>query len=185
MTILTDAEQIRDEVIPRANTATRVGNCLVAIANALSGGSTVSSAGFYSSGGELVTDGNTNPVPMTEDGAGFVSYATGSGISVTYGSGCYYFTGLSASNVYQVSYTFRIQSDEVASTNIQVSADNLALAYGKLFIQENTPVSGEYKSASFTGQISGVTTCVLFAQVSEQCVIDDINASCVSLGVAV
>jgi len=35
MTILSQAEQIRDEVIPKANTATRVGTCLVDIANAL------------------------------------------------------------------------------------------------------------------------------------------------------
>jgi hypothetical protein len=185
MTILSDAQQIRDEVIPRANTATRVGNWMVSVANALSGGSTVSSAGFYSSGGELVTDGDSNPVPMEEDNAGFVSYTTGSGISVTYGSGCYYFSGLSASNVYQVSYSFRITSDELTANSLVVRADNLALAYTKLFIQDNTPVSGEHKSASFTGQISGVTTCVLFAEVSAQCVIDDINASIISLGAAV
>ena len=35
MTILSQAETIRDEVLPRANTATRVGTCLVDIANSL------------------------------------------------------------------------------------------------------------------------------------------------------
>ena len=35
MTILSQAEQIRDEVIPKANTPERVGDCLVDIANAL------------------------------------------------------------------------------------------------------------------------------------------------------
>ena len=35
MTILSQAETIRDEILPRANTATRVGTCLVDIANAL------------------------------------------------------------------------------------------------------------------------------------------------------
>jgi len=178
-TILEQAETIRDETVEYANTPARVGACLVDIANVLS------SAGFYSAGGELLTDGGPNPVPMVEDGAGFVSYTTGSGISVTYGNGCYYFSGLSASNVYQVSYSFRITSDELTAGRLGVKADNLALTYGKLFIEDNTPVAGEYKSASFSGQISGVTTCVLFAKVAAQCVIDDINASCINLGAAV
>lgn len=35
MTILSQAEQIRDEVLPKANTPERVGDCLVDIANAI------------------------------------------------------------------------------------------------------------------------------------------------------
>ena len=80
MTILTDAVQIRDEVIPRANTATRVGDCLVAIANALTANATINSASFIKDG---ATTSTTDGDPVAVVGESSYELFTGSGITIS------------------------------------------------------------------------------------------------------
>lgn len=186
MTILTDAVQIRDEVIPRANTATRVGDCLVAIANALTANATINSASCICGGTPTSTvDGD----PVAVLGASSTPVITGSGVAISDQDGYGYFSGLDATHAYSLIYTCNVQADEAAV--IEFSALDTDLDYIAGALATGGSVTATSKTPfTYTPTVTGVTAVVLGVgrlDSTDPLVLDisQISARCVDLGLAV
>ena len=189
MTILTDAVQIRDEVIPRANTATRVGGWMVQVANSLLGGSAITST---------FCGGNSNTTEVADVSVAVESYfsdaesvKTGSGIAISLSAGDVYgyFSGLDATHAYSVSYTFSFSTSEAADIAFVCLSEDLltTIGVGSGAISATTATKTGY---TYTTTFTGATDAVFGAiRVDSTDPVDvtfsAIGASITDLGVAV
>lgn len=186
MTILSQAEQIRDEVIPRANTADRVGDCLVDIANALNH----NSAFFTMSGsiGTVIANDSLLPVVATVDAD---KIFTGSGIAVTvnvspsYG----YFSGLSASHAYRIDVSLSYEC-ATADNGVNFSIGTFADPESPLLnITATGLLEDKVSLITFGGVVTNCTTAVLAMAPTNQAGavvhVSEIKMSIVDLGLVV
>jgi hypothetical protein len=187
MTILSQAQTIRDETVPSANTATRVGTCLVDIANALSNSAFFTNNATNTTAVTLV---NT-AYPVQTSISALETVTTGSGITIssktTGGDDYSYFSGLDATHAYKVDYSFSILGTD--AVDYKFSLHNFAGTQ----IYESIPVttSGATKSVPvsistvFTGQTSVVLN--IYAPTSAGTSIDTVvvSGTILDLGLAV
>jgi hypothetical protein len=184
MTILSQATTIKNETTASANTANRVGTCLVDIANAIN-----NSASFTASGQTTITDSASYPV-LTDSYDGAI--ITGSGLSVTEGSGFYYFAGLNALNAYKVSFSGSAtqSSASVIQAVYRLYLADMSDVLNSSYCDITIPAIGTGgASFSCTTVFTGQTGCVLgFAVASNVASIDlyhDITMTIENLGAAV
>ena len=188
MTILSDAEQIRDEVIPKANTPERVGDCLVDIANALTAlaGGAINSASCVLGG---TTTSTTTGDPVAVVGESAYEVFTGSGITISEQDGYSYFSGLDATHAYALTYTCSVLADEAAV--IEFSSLDAGLNYITGVLATGGSVTATSRPPfTYTPTVTGVTAVVLGVgriDSVDPLVLDisQISARCVDLGLVV
>lgn len=123
MTILEQAETIRDETSAGSNTADRVGSCLVDIANAL--GNIVqgqNSASFCFTVGHGVNNYGRCDTPCPTSGTRLVlidgpdteafKIIIGNGPTITNDSGTFYFSGMDEAKAYTVTFSLSFLYDD-------------------------------------------------------------------------
>lgn len=149
MTILSQAEAIRDATVPNSLTPDIVGDCLVDIANAL-----VTNSASYITGGTNTVIPSGTAVPVFGDMA--FAIKTGSGITVEMDGGDDYaiFADLSASHAYSVVYSISVSGSEAAQIEFGLLDAALSPIAGVLGVSQDvtTGVSMCTYSATVTGE---------------------------------
>ena len=186
MTILSQAEAIRDATVPNSLTPDIVGDCLVDIANALV---TNSASYIAQSGTTTIPSGTAVPVVGVTVPANAI--ITGSGLSVEMDGGNDYaiFKGLSDTHAYSITYCLSINGSEAADVQFDLLDDALAIISTGSLVQTIAATVDRYActfSATFTGQTE-VTLGI--GRVGSTSTIDigtdGISARIVDLGLAV
>lgn len=149
MTILSQAEAIRDATVPNSLTPDIVGDCLVDIANAL-----VTNSASYITGGTNTVIPSGTAVPVF--GGTTPAIKTGSGITVEMDGGDDYaiFADLSASHAYSVVYSISVSCSEAAQIEFGLLDAALSPIAGVLGVSQDvtTGVSMCTYSATVTGE---------------------------------
>lgn len=178
MTILSQAEAIRDETDKGANTADRVGDCLVDIANSIASlfqsieglvSPAIHSASFcFSSDYNIcaTTCADTGTRLALIDGAntGEFKFSTGSGPVVTGADGTFYFSGLDDTKAYLVTFNIAFYYDDTkqVSVGLRTVGESLSSITGALNdFRVIGSGSGERIPLTITAGITGATSCAL------------------------
>lgn len=187
MTILSQAETIRDETEKAANTPERVGDCLVDIANKLSAleqsisdiSPTIKSASLSianNSPSTVLPSGCPDPVAVQMDQVGLSVVKTGSGITVEYhDDGYLYFSGLNALNSYKFDFSFQSYTPILNPSGAYVDyylGDTDGNVYSTRVASQRPPATNpadeEYPSdpfsVSFNKTLTGITEAALYVQ---------------------
>jgi hypothetical protein len=168
MTILSQAQTIRDETVPSANTAERVGDCLVDIANALSAPASNIACGAILSAGSAVVVPDDQYAPIYT--ALVQSMRTSSAIEITSETtpDFSYFSGLTVGKMYKIDYSLSISMDN-AGTTVSFALCNYAaseLEAARTMYIENA--GQEYSfSHSTMFESQGTGTVVLYMKVDD------------------
>ena len=151
MTILSQAEAIRDATVPNSLTPDIVGDCLVDIANAL-----VTNSASYITGGTNTVIPSGTAVPVFGGTTPADAIKTGSGITVEMDGGDDYaiFADLSASHAYSVVYSISVSGSEAAQIEFGLLDAALSQIAGVLGVSQEvtTGVSMCTYSATVTGE---------------------------------
>jgi hypothetical protein len=174
VTLLSDAEAIRDATLPSANTPDIVGGWMVDAANAIraAGYATINSASFsITNGAATICTNDEVFYPVTIETVDTTSVVTGTGISVTEkttdGDDYSYFSELDSTHAYKVDYNFYLIG-AVGEQNFAIGLvefEDAEISPSKR-IQVTTPDSGSSVKlpCSYSNTITGVTSCVLAVQ---------------------
>ena len=187
MTILSQAQAIRDATVPNSLTPTVVGDCLVDIANALSGTNSAYFIGSLSTAS--TTDGSYVVVPMTEENPSF-TIKTGAGIGITeHGNGYSYFSGLDATHAYAMTYSFSCTADEAALIEFAILDATLTEVPAMLSLNGNvnTTTAVPFTYTAVASQTTDVILAVarLGSVAPLDISISQVCARCVDLGAIV
>lgn len=141
------------------------------------------SAGFYAAGSSVIPSAGFAAVETGASGA--EAYRTGSGVTVTrHADGYYYFSGMTASKAYQVTFTVTLIEPAFTIAKIakiypsDLTLTNIGHMRGVIRITD-----ADDNSVCMSGIITGQTDCTLIANAdSDLTCAATINASIVELG---
>ncbi len=154
MTILSQAEAIRDATVPNSLTPDIVGDCLVDIANAL-----VTNSASYIAGGTNTVIPSGTAVPVF--GGATPAIKTGSGITVEMDGGDDYaiFADLSASHAYSVVYGISVSGSEAAQIEFELLDAALSPIAGVLGLSQD--VTTDVSMCTYSATVTGETDVIL------------------------